>query len=243
RARLLELGLRARLRDLFLRLRPHRGDARFLGPALGVAALGGELALLFLARRRLALLRGVDARARGGRFEARGRNRQRRRAARRFGTGAVEAPPARGNRDAGEEERGERIGHAAARPPRALHALHAGLHAVDADRPVDVLVALLAHLVEAEVELARDLVVDARGDADAAGLGDALQARRDVHAVAEQIVALHHHVAQVDADAECEPLLLGQRFVAGLQRRLDLDRTAQRLHRARELLEHGVDRR
>jgi hypothetical protein len=43
---------------------------------------------------------------------------------------------------------------------------------------------MLAHRLEAEVELGLDLVPDVAGDADAARLGKALQARSDVDAIA-----------------------------------------------------------
>jgi hypothetical protein len=109
-------------------------------------------------------------------------------------------------------------------------------------RPGDVLERLLAHVLEAEVELAGDLVVDRRRDEDAAGLGDALQPRGDVDAVAQQVVALDDDFAQVDADAEVHPLRLGQRFVARLQRVLDLDRAAYALDHAAEFGEHRVAR-
>ena len=44
------------------------------------------------------------------------------------------------------------------------------------------------------------------GDRHAARLGEALDARRDVDAVAEEVVALDHHVAEIDADAELHRL-------------------------------------
>ncbi len=47
-------------------------------------------------------------------------------------------------------------------------------------------------------------------DADPSGLGKALQPSRNVYAIAMDIVAVDHHVAQVDADAELNPLVLGQ---------------------------------
>ena len=44
-----------------------------------------------------------------------------------------------------------------------------------------------ANELEAEIELRFDLVVDVARDADAAGLGEALEPRRDVDAIAEDV--------------------------------------------------------
>jgi hypothetical protein len=75
---------------------------------------------------------------------------------------------------------------------------------------------VLAHRLEREVELRLDLIVDVARDADTARLGEALEARRDVDAVAVDVVVLDDHVAEVDADAEPDTLL-GRpvRFVLG----------------------------
>ena len=68
---------------------------------------------------------------------------------------------------------------------------------------------VLAHRLEAEVELVLDLVVDVAGDADAAGLGEAFEAGGDVDAVAEDVVGLDDDVADIDADAEADAPVLG----------------------------------
>ena len=91
-------------------------------------------------------------------------------------------------------------------------------------------------------ELVLDLVVDAARNGYAARLGDRLDACRDVHPVAEQVSTLHDHVAQVDADAKPHPLVFGQVFVAGAQRRLDLGGAAHGLHGAGKLRQDGVAR-
>src|SRR5689334_6852633 len=66
----------------------------------------------------------------------------------------------------------------------------------------DVLERLLAESLEPQAGMLANLVVDASRDAYAARLGDALDPRGDVHAIAQQIRAVHDHVAQVDADAK-----------------------------------------
>ena len=48
------------------------------------------------------------------------------------------------------------------------------------------------------------------GEADAAGLGRRLQPRGDVDAVAEQVLSLHHDIAEIDPDAELDLPVVGQ---------------------------------
>ena len=74
--------------------------------------------------------------------------------------------------------------------------------APDADRPVDVLDRYLSAILEPDVDAIADAFVDDRGDADPAGLGERLQARGDIDAIAVDVVALHDHVAEIDADAQ-----------------------------------------
>ena len=89
-------------------------------------------------------------------------------------------------------------------------------------------------------QLALDLVVDAAGDVDAAGLGQRLQAGGDVDAIAEQVIALDHHVAEVDADPKLEPSVLGQLAISGCQLLLNLDRTSRRFDGARKFGQDAV---
>ena len=127
-------------------------------------------------------------------------------------------------------------------PPR--HAASEGgavrAQPIDPDGLRDVLDRLLAQEVGAERQLALDLVVDAAGNVDAAGLGQRLQAGGDVDAIAEEVVALDHHVAEVDADPELEPPVLGQLAISGCQLLLDLDRASRGFDGTRELGQHAV---
>ena len=91
-----------------------------------------------------------------------------------------------------------------------------------ADRLGDVLERLLARRLVSEGELVPDAVVHGAGYADAAGLAHLLQPRRDVDAVAVDVVALDHHIAEVNADAELKAPLLGQVGVAPTEIVLDL---------------------
>ena len=109
-----------------------------------------------------------------------------------------------------------------------------------ADRPREILDALLAKILERHAEPVPGLIADRARDADAAGLGELLQARGHVHAIAEDVVVLADHVAEVDADAKAD--LAPRRHVAVAPRHapLDLDRTRHGIRDARELDQHAI---
>jgi hypothetical protein len=93
---------------------------------------------------------------------------------------------------------------------------------------------------EADGELVLHVLEHRAGDEDAAGLGQRLQPRGDVDAVAVEVAALDHDVAEIDADAEPHLPARRQRGVALGQRALDLDRALHRLDDAGELGQHVV---
>ncbi len=99
---------------------------------------------------------------------------------------------------------------------------------------------MLAEEFEPQVALFLDLVENRTRKADAAGLGKRLEPRRDVHAVAEKVVALDDHVAEVDADAKAHAPLFGQVSIADPELALGFDGAAHRLDRARELGDDAV---
>ena len=70
---------------------------------------------------------------------------------------------------------------------------------------------LVAEIIPANRQFALDLLVDAAGNAHSTGLRESLQPRRDIDAIAHQVVALDHHVADVDSDAELHPAVVGER--------------------------------
>src|SRR5262245_3902549 len=77
-------------------------------------------------------------------------------------------------------------------------------HAVAFDRLRDVPYPLLAHRFEAEGELLLDLLRYLPRDADAAGVGELLQTRGDIHAFAVAILAIDDDLSEVDADADLD---------------------------------------
>jgi hypothetical protein len=79
-----------------------------------------------------------------------------------------------------------------------------------------------------------DLVEHLPRDADAAGLGHALESRRYVDAVAVDPALIVDDIAQVDADAEEHAARLGHVRVARGHDGLDLDRALSRTDHARK---------
>jgi hypothetical protein len=107
---------------------------------------------------------------------------------------------------------------------------------------LDVLECLYPQVLEREIERLVDLLVDGFRHTDAAGGGDRLESRRDVHAIAIDAVILDDHIAKVHADPDLDPL--GRREAGVGERLRVLDRlcTAHRVDNAVKLAEHGVTR-
>jgi hypothetical protein len=99
---------------------------------------------------------------------------------------------------------------------------------------------LLAQWLVSQGQLVLDLVIDASGDTDPARVGQSFQARRYVHAVAEEIVALHHDIADVDPNAELHAQGLGSTGLTRGQVPLDLHGTTHGFHGAGKLGDHAI---
>ncbi len=111
-------------------------------------------------------------------------------------------------------------------------------HAENANRPADVLDGVFAEILEADVEPVADLFAHCGGDADAAGLRDRLETRGDIHAVAEDVVVLDDHVAEIDADAIQQATV--RAFVTLRHRTLKVSRATDCLGDALEFHQHSV---
>src|SRR5207249_2260883 len=72
------------------------------------------------------------------------------------------------------------------------------------NRPGDVLDLLLAEVRESQWKLVANLIARDLRDAQATRFTDRLKPRRDVHAVAENILTVDNDVANIDADAADE---------------------------------------
>jgi hypothetical protein len=85
-----------------------------------------------------------------------------------------------------------------------------------------------------------DLVVHDARDADPARLGDPLQPRRDVDAVAVNVAVFDDHIARVDADAELDALVLGGCIVPRRHLPLQRDGAGDRFDDAREFDQDSI---
>jgi len=120
-------------------------------------------------------------------------------------------------------------------------ALDLAAQPVNADGLGDIAEALLALVVERIGRGPPDLVEKRGADVDRARIGALLDARGEIDAVADQVVAIDHHVGQMQSEAH------GQWFVVSTlpqrQHLANADRAAQCVDRARELGQHRVAHR
>jgi hypothetical protein len=106
---------------------------------------------------------------------------------------------------------------------------------IDPDRLGDVLELGRAEIGYSEIKPALDLPVGLLGQTDRAGLGDALQPRRDIDAVAHQIaVTFLDDIAHVNAHPELDAAILRHARIAFDEPCLNLDRAANRVEHAAE---------
>src|SRR5208282_3664710 len=89
-----------------------------------------------------------------------------------------------------------------------------GSYPISPDGLRDVLERRLAHVLEGEVEPTRGILLHARRDADAAWLSQAFEPSRDVDPIAEDVAVLDDDIADLDADAELDATIRGQRRIA-----------------------------
>ena len=75
---------------------------------------------------------------------------------------------------------------------------------MNADRPRYVLDSLLAHILETEAELVAHLIVNVARNVDSTRIGERLQPRRHVDAVAINIIVVADDIADIDSNAELD---------------------------------------
>jgi hypothetical protein len=111
----------------------------------------------------------------------------------------------------------------------------APIHLIDLNWPRKVLQKFRAPMGERKAQLPFDLIKDLPGKADSGRWCEGLETRSDIHAISEQIVPVHHHVANVDADPQDHTTLGQQIGVVAVQCSLDGDGCADRLNGTAEL--------
>jgi len=77
-----------------------------------------------------------------------------------------------------------------------------------------VLERLITQIGELNCDLAADVLVCRRGNANTAGFSDPLKPRSDVNAIPEDIVAFDQYVAEVDADPVQHTAIGGYSFIS-----------------------------
>src|ERR1700730_15310245 len=104
----------------------------------------------------------------------------------------------------------------------------------------DVFDALLAPVLEGVGELVADLIAHHPRDADAARFRQTFQSCGHIDAIAEDVVLLNDHVAEIDPNAEGEALILGRFGVALGHAALDLNGTTHRIDHAWKFSEKAI---
>ena len=102
---------------------------------------------------------------------------------------------------------------------------------------------MLAEIGEADGKLLADMLAHRGADTDPVRLRQSLEARRDIHAIAEDVAVLDDDVAHIDADAEPYALALVEVGVAILHSLLQHHGAAHRVDDGRKLDEKAVPRR
>src|SRR5690242_2137122 len=113
-------------------------------------------------------------------------------------------------------------------------------HAENPNGLCDVFYVLFAKVLVTQRKLGSDLPMNHVRNADAARLGETLQPRRDVNAVPVNLLALDHHIAKVDADAELHPALLRQLRILGPKRGLNRNGASNCLDHTGEFGQYAV---
>src|SRR6266850_2601766 len=113
---------------------------------------------------------------------------------------------------------------------------------VGAHWAVDVLQPLLAQIGELDLDLASNLIVRRRRDANTSRFSNALKPRGDVDTVTKDVVALDQDVSKVDPDPEQHTPVLRNGVVALGHYRLHSYRAFDRIDHRRKLQQHAVAR-
>src|SRR5579883_2134250 len=117
----------------------------------------------------------------------------------------------------------------------------ADLDRVDTDRLRNVLQRSRAEVARCDVEPRLDLAISVLGKADRPRLGHALQSRGDIDAVAHQVaVRLLDYIADMNADPEFNPPVLGEPGIALGHAVLHFDRAAHGVNGAAKLDDGAV---
>jgi hypothetical protein len=108
------------------------------------------------------------------------------------------------------------------------------------DRPSDVLQLPISQVFENETNLVAHLIMYNSAYANPVGVGEAFEARRNVYAIAIDVLAVYNDVAEVDADAELNSLVRRNIRIPILHRALDQHRELDGFDHAWELDQDAI---
>src|SRR5207248_8266979 len=114
------------------------------------------------------------------------------------------------------------------------------MSAVDAHRPDDVLQRLLATIEKFGFDLAPHLAERVFRNADTTRFGDSLKPCCEINTVTEDIIAVDHYVAEVDADAPFHLALAGDSLISLGYQFLECDRALHSAYHRGELDQNPV---
>ena len=107
-------------------------------------------------------------------------------------------------------------------------------------RPFDVLDLVAAAVDEIDAQSAMHMLVDGVRDRHPARIGESLDAGRHIDAVAIEVAALDHDVAEIDADAQHDVPIRGRIVVRRGHGLLQLHRAFDGVDGAAELDQHPI---
>jgi hypothetical protein len=130
-------------------------------------------------------------------------------------------------------------------PVPTISNLHLRCHASEVhskylDWSRDVLDLLRAEILESEAQFIEDLIAHDSAYANPAGFSQHFQARRDIDAIAKDVIAINDDVTNIDADTKVQSLIRGNAFVALGHGSLHVNCAAHCIDDAREFQQQAV---
>ena len=96
-------------------------------------------------------------------------------------------------------------------------------------------------ILRGDINFATYLIIGRARQINTTGLGDSLQSRRHIDAIAHEVsIVLHDDVAEIDADAELDALVRRHSGTALSQAPLYFDRRTHRIHNRREFDQEAI---
>jgi hypothetical protein len=111
---------------------------------------------------------------------------------------------------------------------------------VGPNRLGDILNAMAAKRAVVEGELILNLLVDSVRNAHSTRLGECLEPRGDINAIAEDVLTIYYHIAEIDADPQLETALACDKLVECPRGALHLNGAVHRVDDACEICQQTI---